>query len=404
LYEEGRVDEAVGHYEKALRLDPKHALAQGALGQALLAQGRWAEARNATRRCLELLPDRHPLRAPVTAQLRQCERMLALEARLPAVLAGKDKPAGAECLDFARLCRGMKRYAAAARFYADAFAAEPKSAAELRSGHRYNAGCAAARAAAGRGEGAGKLADEERARLRQQALDWLRADLAAWSKKAGEGTPQNRQEVAQVLQRWQQDTDLASLRDKAALDKLPAAERDPWQRLWADVDALLKRVWGGTPSDAKPPTPLPGQLARPVRFEAEYLKIVAREGCEAGEQDMGPWDRSLWSNGRQLFCRARQGGYLELEVRCPEAGRYQLAVGLTRADDFGIVQVSLDGQKVGEPFDGFHSAVVPSGKIDLGAVELTRGAHRLRFTIVGKNARSKQYHMGIDYLEFGPVK
>jgi hypothetical protein len=47
---------------------------------------------------------------------------------------------------------------------------------------------------------------------------------------------------------------------------------------------------------------------------------------------------------------------------------------------------------------------VPSGKIDLGAVELTRGAHRVRFTIVGKNARSKQYYMGIDYLEFGPVK
>jgi tetratricopeptide (TPR) repeat protein len=404
LYEEGRVDEAVGHYEKALRLDPKCAQAQGALGQALLAQGRWPEARNATRRCLELLPDRHPLRAPGTAQLRQCERMLALEARLPAVLAGKDKPAGAECLDFARLCRGMKRYAAAARFYADAFAPDPKLTADPRSSNRYHAACAASLAAAGQGEDATSLAEEGRARLRQQALDWLRADLALWAKMAGEGTPQTRQLVARALPHWQKHPDLASLRDKAALDKLPTAERDAWQRLWADVDALLKRVWDGTPFDAKPSTPLPGPLARPVRFEAEYLKIVAREGCEAGVQDMGPWDRSRWSNGRQLFCRAQQGGYVELEAHCPEAGRYQLAVGLTRADDFGIVQVSLDGQKVGEPFDGFHSVVEPSGKIKLGAVELTRGAHRVRFTVVGKNARSKQHYMGIDYLELRPVR
>jgi hypothetical protein len=36
--------------------------------------------------------------------------------------------------------------------------------------------------------------------------------------------------------------DADGLREKAALDKLPAAERDAWQRLWADVDALLKRT------------------------------------------------------------------------------------------------------------------------------------------------------------------
>jgi hypothetical protein len=370
----------------------------------LLALGRWAEARDATRRCLDLLPPRHPMRAYGTQQLQRCERMLALGSRLPAILQGKEKPAGAECLDFAGLCRVTKRYAAAARLYADAFAAEPKLAADLRSGHRYNAACAAAIAAAGQGEDTMKLADEKRTRLRKQALDWLRADLAAWAPVVDKGPPQARQVVAQTLQHWQKDADLAGLRDRAALDKLPAAERDGWQRLWADVDALLKRVGDGTSFDAKTPTPLPGQLVGPVRFEAEYLEIVAREGVEASAQDMGSWDRSLWSGGRQLFCRARDGGYVELEAHCPGAGRYQLAVGLTRADDFGIVQVSLDGQKVGEPFDGFNRAVVPSGKIELGAVELTRGAHRVRFTVVGKNARSKQHYMGIDYLELRPVK
>jgi hypothetical protein len=145
--------------------------------------------------------------------------MLVLEARLPAVLAGKDRPAGAaEGLEFAALCLTQKRYAAAARLYGDAFAADPK-----QTGHHYNAACAAALAAAGRGTGAGKLEDKDRARLREQALGWLRADLARWEKQAVSGTPQARAAVQKTLRRWQQDADLAG------------ADREQWRRLRAEL-------------------------------------------------------------------------------------------------------------------------------------------------------------------------
>jgi hypothetical protein len=49
-------------------------------------------------------------------------------------------------------------------------------------------------------------------------------------------------QAREALRHWQKDADLASVRDKDALDQLPAAERDAWQRLWADVAALLKRA------------------------------------------------------------------------------------------------------------------------------------------------------------------
>ena len=44
-----------------------------------------------------------------------------------------------------------------------------------------------------------------------------------------------------MMQHWLQDKDFASVRDKA-LDKLPEAERQQWQTLWQEVEALSKRA------------------------------------------------------------------------------------------------------------------------------------------------------------------
>jgi hypothetical protein len=39
--------------------------------------------------------------------------------------------------------------------------------------------------------------------------------------------------VQKTLHHWQQDSDLAGVRDPAALAKMPEAERAEWQKLWA---------------------------------------------------------------------------------------------------------------------------------------------------------------------------
>jgi tetratricopeptide (TPR) repeat protein len=240
---QGKLDEAIGHYEQAVRIDPKLALAHYQLGQALLAHGRLAEARDATRRCRDLVPERDPLYTSATQQLKRCERLLALAPRLPAVLRGQDKPGGAaECFRFADLCRLTKRYAVAARLYADAFAADPELAGDPWASQRYTAACCTALAAAGQGTDAAKLDGKERARLRHQALDWLRADLASWGEQVEKSKAEERKRVQWALRHWQRDIHLAGVRDAAALAKLPEAERADWQRLWADVAALLKKA------------------------------------------------------------------------------------------------------------------------------------------------------------------
>jgi serine/threonine-protein kinase len=191
-----------------------------------------------------LLPPNDPLRQLGTRQLRQCERWLALEERLPALLPGQAKPAGAaERLALAQLCLRYKQlYAAAARFSAEAFAENPALASDLKAGHRYSAARAAALAGCGRGADAAALDGQERSRLRRQAMAWLRADLAAWAALAEKATPQARQGVRRALTRWRQDPDLAGVRDPAELVKLPEAERQACRDLWAAVDAVLLRA------------------------------------------------------------------------------------------------------------------------------------------------------------------
>jgi serine/threonine-protein kinase len=239
LYAKGDRDGAIACFEKALALDPKDAKAHGNLGQALLRQGRFTEARDSTRRCLQLLPKRHRRRPFLAQQLRQCERLLVLDAQLPALLQGQEQPASAtERLEYFQLCLYKRLYAAAARFAAVAIAADPK----LATGHRYNAACSAALAGAGQGKDAGQLATPERARLRQQTRTWLHAELQRWRNLLATGKAADRAAVQQTLEHWQRDPDLAGLRDETGLAWLSEEERLACRQLWADVDALLKRA------------------------------------------------------------------------------------------------------------------------------------------------------------------
>src|SRR5262249_22787383 len=153
------------------------------------------------------------------------------------IRADQEQPANeAERLALADLCRKpFKRYyATSVRLYAEAFANNAKLAEDLQQRPRYNAACCAALAAAGKGEDARLLPDKVSFRLRQQALDWLRADLAAYAKMAGGHDAAAKQLVWQRLMHWWQDDDLVSVREAKALAQLPEPERQAWRQLWDD--------------------------------------------------------------------------------------------------------------------------------------------------------------------------
>jgi len=243
LQTKNQLDEAVVKYRQAIDLQPDFAEAYCNLADIFRLQGKLSASLDFYKRGHALGSKRKDWHYPSSQWVADAERLIRLEAKLPDVLGGKATATdNRERLAFPEVCGLLHRHAAAARLYADAFSADPKVADDLKAGHRYNAACAAALAAAGQGTDAGKLDVQEYCRLRQQALAWLRADLEQWSKRREGGKPEDRQVVRATLKHWQRDTDLAAVRDMEALKKLSPEEQEAWRKLWADVAELLKKA------------------------------------------------------------------------------------------------------------------------------------------------------------------
>jgi tetratricopeptide (TPR) repeat protein len=243
LASQGQPGAAEAAFRKAIERRPDFVVAYLNLARTLMEQAQFDEALTLLQKAHDLMPAQHPLQEQVRPLLERCQRLRTLDARLPKVLRGTEKPANAaEQIEFAELCLLKRLYAAAARFYSGAFNADPRLAENVPAATRYNAACAAAQAGCARGQDTETLDDAERARWRRQARDWLRQDLTWWGQALDKGNAQTRAEVQWLMPLWQSDRDLAGLREPEALAALSPEERKDCLALWQEVAALLGRV------------------------------------------------------------------------------------------------------------------------------------------------------------------
>ncbi len=135
-------------------------------------------------------------------------------------------------------------------------------------------------------------------------------------------------------------------------------------------------------------------------LEAEELKVLACAGGKTVAQEMS-YPSGNWSDDKQLWWTgAKPGDKLDLALPIAQAGPQTLILQLTKARDYGIIQVWLDGQKLGNPIDLYNPEVVPFGPVSLGPVELSAGEHKLTIEITGANEKAvKAYMVGIDYVK-----
>jgi serine/threonine-protein kinase len=235
LLDRGDPTGAEKSYRRALELDPKNALASYNIVPALVALGRFDEARDFARLALSLFPSGKPGHEDANRRLQYCERMLVLERRLSAVLRDDARPVdAAEHRALAEVAARKRRYAVAARLYDQLPGPDA-----LAGPDRYNAACAAA--LAGCGQGTDDVTAFERTRWRGRALEWLRAEFKVQRRLLAADAPKpNKEQARRFLLHWKSDPDLAGVREPASIAALPADESKSWHEFWADVDAALE--------------------------------------------------------------------------------------------------------------------------------------------------------------------
>lgn len=203
LFRAGQYEAAIAAYEKSLMVDPNFAR---------------------SRRNLE-----------------DTKRVMALEERLPGIIA-TEGGSNAERLELAAAIQRWKaRHLDAVRLYQQVFATDPATAEALDRGYRYDAACSAALAGTGVEIGANRLSDDDRKGLRGQALDWLTADLAARARQF-EAQPLQAVQFKDGLRYWQRDIDLAPVREPELLSKLPDDERTAWMNFWNALTEHIKKA------------------------------------------------------------------------------------------------------------------------------------------------------------------
>lgn len=124
--------------------------------------------------------------------------------------------------------------------------------------------------------------------------------------------------------------------------------------------------------------------------------------------DAKPRPQFLMPNlsGDYMLCFDSGGkGMFSLAVPVKEAGTYTIKIHYVQARNYGIVQLSVNGNPVGKPIDTFLKTVKgltrpiwPPKEFIFRKVSLKAGLNVFSFSINSKNSESEGYKAGIDCL------
>jgi hypothetical protein len=170
------------------------------------------------------------------------------------------------------------------------------------------------------------------------------------------------------------------------------------------LDPAGKDLYGPAPMAERLDWPQPEIKRVNGATEGEKITIIRKTGGKAEEQAMDAYG-GAWSGGAQLWWTgAKPGDKLVLGIGIKQEGQYKLSAQLTKARDYGIVQLYLDDKKLGDPVDLYNPDVIPTGEIDLGKHKLDVRVHKLTVEITGANPKAEPAYMaGIDYVKLDPV-
>ena len=217
-------------------------------------------------------------------------------------------------------------------------------------------------------------------------------------------------------QSWKGYTTTSRLRLLDAMPMRTALKLDLEVWNWADtqVDYAVGTFWYARPGATHNRPPQPAEAAQalselplPPRLtgavECETMRVLAHnDGLQVGRQENYPFAVGAWSGDAQLFVQARQpGDFIELLIADQVSGPRKLTLHGTKSYDYGILRLSVNGERAGPDFDGYAPKPELSGPVELGVFRPRDGRLVLRVEVIGTNPAShgSRYYCGLDAVQ-----
>lgn len=176
---------------------------------------------------------------------------------------------------------------------------------------------------------------------------------------------------------------------------------------WYSVPGSTSNLATPPPGDLVIPKidPLPamgGKYRMPGAIEGESLE-VSTTGGNVTTQDLRDFE-GKWSNAAHAWYRdGKIGDKAEFKFDAPEAGRYEVRANFTKAGDYAIAEISINGAVAIPRIDFYNPEVAPTGEMSLGVHELKKTGNVLAIKILGANEKAeKNFMVGLDYLRLVP--
>lgn len=136
---------------------------------------------------------------------------------------------------------------------------------------------------------------------------------------------------------------------------------------------------------------------KPVEKKTEVN--VEIENSSVAKEGIGTetWNDGASAGGWLKVLAKQEGDYVTVTADVSKGGVYQVDTCYRSSKDRAAVQLEVDGENLGAPFD-MYAAKAAFTTWSAGEVALAPGKHEFKYTVAGKNETSSGYIMGLDYL------
>ena len=126
-------------------------------------------------------------------------------------------------------------------------------------------------------------------------------------------------------------------------------------------------------------------------FAAGFILIILENSCIAGSDQV--------SEKQDNSVKPYTGDILEAFFVADKEGTFQASACFVAAPDYGVVQISLNGQTILKKFNAYNDTL--SAKVvGLGKLDIQKGKNEIQITIVGQSPETGDAMFGLDYIQF----